>query len=133
VTNKQRPLRSGLTAASVADDVLKGIDLSGMNAVVTAGHVGLGFGDHACPQQGPALIRGSRAIVDRDLKLVTATSHAWRWIARLGLATTNDAEPLPGFIYAMLARLAHAAQPDQQRGSACRPLTALGRWYARHR
>jgi DNA-binding CsgD family transcriptional regulator len=52
-------------------------------------------------------------IVDRDLKLVTATNHAWRWIARLGLATPNDAEPLPGFIYAMLARLAHAAQPDQ--------------------
>jgi DNA-binding CsgD family transcriptional regulator len=52
-------------------------------------------------------------IVDRDLKLITATSQAWRWIARLGLATPNDAEPLPGFIYAMLVRLAHAAQPDQ--------------------
>ena len=52
-------------------------------------------------------------IVDRDLNLVTATSHAWRWIARLGLAKPSDAEPLPGFIYAMLARLAHAAQPDQ--------------------
>jgi DNA-binding CsgD family transcriptional regulator len=52
-------------------------------------------------------------IVDRDLKLVTATSHAWRWIARLGLEKPSDAEPLPGFIYAMLARLAHAAQPEQ--------------------
>ena len=52
-------------------------------------------------------------IVDRDLKLLTATSHAWRWIARLGLAKASDAEPLPGFIYGMLARLAHAAQPDQ--------------------
>jgi DNA-binding CsgD family transcriptional regulator len=52
-------------------------------------------------------------IVDRDLNLVTATSHAWRWITRLGLEKPNDAEPLPGFIYAMLARLAHAAQPDQ--------------------
>jgi DNA-binding CsgD family transcriptional regulator len=52
-------------------------------------------------------------IVDRDLKLVAATSHAWRWIARLGLEKPSDAEPLPGFIYAMLARLAHAAQPDQ--------------------
>jgi DNA-binding CsgD family transcriptional regulator len=52
-------------------------------------------------------------IVDRDMKLVTATSHAWRWIARLGLEKPSDAEPLPGFIYAMLARLAHGAQPDQ--------------------
>jgi DNA-binding CsgD family transcriptional regulator len=52
-------------------------------------------------------------IVDRDLNLVTATSQAWRWITRLGPAVPGDAEPLPGFIYAMLARLAHAAQPDQ--------------------
>ena len=52
-------------------------------------------------------------IVDRDLALVTATSQAWRWIARLGLAKPSDAEPLPGFIYAMLARLADAGQPDQ--------------------
>jgi DNA-binding CsgD family transcriptional regulator len=52
-------------------------------------------------------------IVDRDLNLVTATSQAWRWIARLGLTTPNDAEPLPAFIYAMLAGLAAAAQPDQ--------------------
>jgi DNA-binding CsgD family transcriptional regulator len=52
-------------------------------------------------------------IVDRELNLVTATSHAWRWIARLGLEKPSDAEPLPGFIYAMLARLDHAAQPDQ--------------------
>ena len=52
-------------------------------------------------------------IVDGDLQLVTATSHAWRWIDRLGLAKASDAEPLPGFIYAMLTHLAHAAQPDQ--------------------
>jgi DNA-binding CsgD family transcriptional regulator len=52
-------------------------------------------------------------IVDRDLTLVTATSQAWRWITRLGLEKPNEAEPLPGFIYAILARLAHAAQPDQ--------------------
>ena len=51
-------------------------------------------------------------VVDRYLKLVAATSHAWHWIARLGLAKPSDAEPLPGFIYAMLARLAEAA-PDQ--------------------
>jgi DNA-binding CsgD family transcriptional regulator len=52
-------------------------------------------------------------IVDGDLKLVTATGHAWRWIDRLGLEKPSDADPLPGFIYGMLARLAHDAQPDQ--------------------
>jgi DNA-binding CsgD family transcriptional regulator len=52
-------------------------------------------------------------VVDGDLTLVTATSQAWRWIARLGLATPSDADPLPGFIYAMLARLIHTAEPDQ--------------------
>ena len=55
----------------------------------------------------------STIIVDRDLTLVTATGDAWRWIARLRLAKGTAAEPLPGFIYAMLTHLAHAAQPDQ--------------------
>ena len=65
-------------------------------------------------------------IVDRDLKLVTATSHAWRWIARLGLEKPNDAEPLPGFIYAMLARLEVAGQPDQT--TRARLQAADGTW-----
>ena len=65
-------------------------------------------------------------IVDRDLNLVTATSQAWRWMARLGLATFDDAEPLPSFVYAMLARLAHAAQPDQT--AQVRLQTADGTW-----
>lgn len=38
----QHPLGSGFTAASTAEDVLKGIDLSGHNVIVTGGHVGLG-------------------------------------------------------------------------------------------
>lgn len=42
-THRQHPLGTGFTAASTADDVLTGIDLSGRNAVVTAGHVGLGL------------------------------------------------------------------------------------------
>jgi DNA-binding CsgD family transcriptional regulator len=67
---------------------------------------------HTTPA-GPDLDEPGTVIVDHDLKLVAATSHAWRWIARLGLEKPSDAEPLPGFIYAMLAQLAHAAQPDQ--------------------
>ncbi|WP_049568625.1 SDR family NAD(P)-dependent oxidoreductase [Streptomyces sp. SBT349] len=42
-TQRQRPIGSGFTAASTADDVLRGIDLSGTNVVVTGGHVGLGL------------------------------------------------------------------------------------------
>jgi NAD(P)-dependent dehydrogenase (short-subunit alcohol dehydrogenase family) len=42
-TQKQHPLGSGFTAASTADDVLEGIDLTGRNVVVTGGHVGLGL------------------------------------------------------------------------------------------
>ena len=69
-------------------------------------------------------------IVDHDLKLLTATSHAWRWIARLGLAKAGDTEPLPGFIYAMLARLAHTTQPDQT--AQVRLQAADGTWVLVH-
>lgn len=43
MTNKQQPFGSGFTAASTAEEVVDGIDLSGRNVVVTAGHVGLGL------------------------------------------------------------------------------------------
>ncbi|HEY3556440.1 MAG TPA: SDR family NAD(P)-dependent oxidoreductase [Kribbella sp.] len=41
--NKQQPIGSGFTAASTADDVLVGIDLTGKNVIVTGGHRGLGL------------------------------------------------------------------------------------------
>lgn len=40
---KQRPIGSGFTAASTADEVLKGIDLTGKNAIITGGHSGIGL------------------------------------------------------------------------------------------
>ena len=43
MTPKQHPLGSGFTAASTAEAVLKGIDLSGTNVVVTGGHHGIGL------------------------------------------------------------------------------------------
>jgi NAD(P)-dependent dehydrogenase (short-subunit alcohol dehydrogenase family) len=43
MTQKQHPIGSGFTAASAADDVLVGIDLSGRNVIVTGGHIGLGL------------------------------------------------------------------------------------------
>ncbi|HZB28981.1 MAG TPA: SDR family NAD(P)-dependent oxidoreductase [Streptosporangiaceae bacterium] len=42
-THKQHPIGSGFTAASTADEVLKGIDLAGKDVVVTGGHVGIGL------------------------------------------------------------------------------------------
>ena len=43
MTHKQHPIGSGFTAASTADDVLVGIDLTGKNVIVTGGHAGLGL------------------------------------------------------------------------------------------
>lgn len=39
----QKPIHSGFTAASTAEDVIKGIDLTGKTAVVTGGYSGIGL------------------------------------------------------------------------------------------
>jgi NAD(P)-dependent dehydrogenase (short-subunit alcohol dehydrogenase family) len=43
ILNIQRPLGSGFTAFTTADEVLAGTDLTGKNVVITAGHSGLGL------------------------------------------------------------------------------------------
>lgn len=43
MTKNQFPLNSGFTAASTAEQVLEGIDLTGRNAIVTGGHRGIGL------------------------------------------------------------------------------------------
>ena len=61
MTQKQHPIGSGFTAASTADEVLKGIDLSGKNVVVTGGHVGLGLETtRALSKAGASVTVGSR-------------------------------------------------------------------------
>jgi NAD(P)-dependent dehydrogenase (short-subunit alcohol dehydrogenase family) len=61
MTHKQHPIGTGFTAASTADDVLAGIDLSGKNAVVTGGHVGLGLeATRALAKAGASVTVGSR-------------------------------------------------------------------------
>lgn len=62
MTNKQHPIGSGFTAASTAGDVLAGIDLSGRNAIVTAGHVGLG-------------LETTRALADAGANVVVASRN----------------------------------------------------------
>ncbi|MEO3875680.1 SDR family NAD(P)-dependent oxidoreductase [Nonomuraea sp. B12E4] len=61
MTQKQHPIGTGFTAASTADEVLKGMDLSGRNVVVTGGHVGLGLETtRALSKAGASVIVGSR-------------------------------------------------------------------------
>ena len=39
----QQPIGSGFNANTTTDDVIKGIDLSGMTAIVTGGYAGIGL------------------------------------------------------------------------------------------
>ncbi len=43
MTHKQRPIQTGFTAASTANEVLADVDLSGKNVIVTGGHAGIGL------------------------------------------------------------------------------------------
>lgn len=61
MTHQQHPIGTGFTAASTTGDVLKGIDLTGRNAVVTGGHVGLGLEvTRALSGAGAAVTVGTR-------------------------------------------------------------------------
>ena len=42
MSNLQKPIGSGFDAKSTAEDVIKGIDLTGKLAVVTGGYAGIG-------------------------------------------------------------------------------------------
>jgi DNA-binding CsgD family transcriptional regulator len=68
-------------------------------------------------------------VIDRNCDLVSATDQANRWISRLGLRPPNEAEPLPGFIYAIAARI--AAAPGRP-AARVRLQTADGHWVVVH-
>ncbi|MFD8377032.1 hypothetical protein ACFV2X_00295 [Streptomyces sp. NPDC059679] len=58
---KQQPLVSGFTAASTADEVLVGIDLTGTNVIVTGGHAGIGLETtRALSKAGASVTVGAR-------------------------------------------------------------------------
>ncbi|AKT41463.1 SDR family NAD(P)-dependent oxidoreductase [Chondromyces crocatus] len=115
MTHKQHPIGTGFGAASTADDVLRGIDLSGKNVVVTGGHAGLGLETtRALVKAGASVTVGSRdperaatAIAGLDhvqvsqLDLVDPASvdaFATRWVdARrpLHVLINNAAVPAP--------------------------------------
>jgi NAD(P)-dependent dehydrogenase (short-subunit alcohol dehydrogenase family) len=61
MSEKQRPIGSRFPAATTADEVLHGIDLSGANVVVTGGHVGLGLETtRALSKAGASVTVGAR-------------------------------------------------------------------------
>ncbi|RIQ14400.1 SDR family NAD(P)-dependent oxidoreductase [Jiangella rhizosphaerae] len=61
MTHRQHPIGTGFTAASTADDVLKGIDLNGHHAVVTGGHAGIGLEiTRALSKAGASVVVGAR-------------------------------------------------------------------------
>ncbi|XCM33492.1 SDR family NAD(P)-dependent oxidoreductase [Streptomyces parvus] len=62
MAHKQHSLGSGFSAASTADDVIAGIDLTGTYAIVTGGHAGIGLEvTRALAGAGASVTVGSRA------------------------------------------------------------------------
>ncbi len=61
MTNKQHPINSGFNATTTAGQILDGVDLSGITAVITGGHSGLGLETtRALTAAGAKVIVGSR-------------------------------------------------------------------------
>lgn len=98
MAHKQYPIGSGFSAASTADEVLIGIDLSGRNVIVTGGHAGIGrevtralvgagatvtIGARNCDRARRALAGTERVEVSRlDLMdPVSIDAFAERWLA----------------------------------------------------
>lgn len=82
----------------------------------------------AVPHDDPA--EPGTIIVDEELSVVAATPAAQDWIDRLGLVKPNDAEPLPGFIYSVAARVAlsRARGAEPPPCARARLQAADGRW-----
>lgn len=60
---QQQPIGSGFTAASTADDVVAGLDLTGKNVVVTGGHAGIGLETtKALAKAGAFVLVGARDV-----------------------------------------------------------------------
>ncbi|AYY13132.1 SDR family NAD(P)-dependent oxidoreductase [Actinobacteria bacterium YIM 96077] len=61
MAHKQHPIGTGFTAASTADEVLEGIDLTGKNVIVTGGSSGLGLeATRALSKAGASITVGAR-------------------------------------------------------------------------
>jgi NAD(P)-dependent dehydrogenase (short-subunit alcohol dehydrogenase family) len=115
MTHRQHPIGSGFTAASTADDVLVGLNLTGTNVVITGGHAGLGLeATRALARAGASVTvaardpeRAARAVAGLDrvevsqLDLIDPGSidaFATRWLDSgrpLHILINNAAPPAP--------------------------------------
>jgi len=118
VNDQQHPLRSGFTAASTADEVLAGADLTGVNVIVTGGHSGIGLAatralaragaSVTVPARDPDRAAANLAGTDRvqvhrmdllDPVAVDAFAAAWTTTGRpLHVLINNAAVPAPGTV-----------------------------------
>ncbi|MDT0261491.1 SDR family NAD(P)-dependent oxidoreductase [Jatrophihabitans sp. DSM 44399] len=113
--DQQRPLGSGFTAASTADDVLAGVDLAGVNAIVTGGHSGIGLAatrplaragaSVTVPARNPDRAAQNLSGINRvevhrmdllDPDTINAFADAWNTTSRpLHILVNNAAVPTP--------------------------------------
>lgn len=102
MTPKQHPIGTGFTAASTADDVLRGMDLTGKNVIVTGGHAGLGL-ETTCAlvKAGASVTVGSRDI-ERAARAVAGLERVE--VSRLDLLE-------PGSISAFTGRWLESHRP----------------------
>ncbi|MGH3267331.1 MAG: SDR family NAD(P)-dependent oxidoreductase, partial [Trebonia sp.] len=101
-THKQNPIGSGFSAASTADDVLAGIDLSGRHVVVTGGHVGIG-------------LETTRALAKAGASVTVAARNSERAAAKLGGIARVETSQLdlldPASIDAFVTRYLNSGRP----------------------
>lgn len=116
MNDQQRPLGSGFTPASTADDVLADVDLTGVNVIITGGHSGIGLAATRAltragatvtvPARDPNRARANLAGIERvevhrmDLlepDSIDAFAAAWHASGRpLHVLINNAAVPTPG-------------------------------------
>ena len=102
MNSQQRPIGTGFSAASTADEVLAGLDLSGKNVIITGGHAGLG-------------LEATRALSKAGAAVTVGTRHPDRAVAALAGVERVEVSPLdlldPASIDAFATRWLGSSRP----------------------